>query len=215
MSDVARQGRTVLFVSHSMAAIEHLCRRGLLLQAGKVACLGTQTEAIRKYLGGSGAYHTSLRERTDRTGTGEVRLTGIEITDDAGVALQAVSSGQNIEIRFHFEADESRRRSNVVAGVLVTTQQDVPVFLQHNKLSGDRFGPLPASGAFICQLPNLPLPPGSYRFTCSIMCGEEYLDMVIDAGELTVVEGDFFGTGMVMPATHGCCLVPARWKLGA
>jgi lipopolysaccharide transport system ATP-binding protein len=41
----------------------------------------------------------------------------------------------------------------------------------------------------------------------------EYLDAMEDAYELTVTDGDFFGSGEVPPATHGCCLVDASWRL--
>jgi lipopolysaccharide transport system ATP-binding protein len=45
------------------------------------------------------------------------------------------------------------------------------------------------------------------------MLNGEYLDAMEDAYELTVTGGDFFGSGEVPPATHGCCLVDASWRL--
>jgi lipopolysaccharide transport system ATP-binding protein len=45
------------------------------------------------------------------------------------------------------------------------------------------------------------------------MLDGEYLDAMEDAYELTVTDGDFFGSGAVPPATHGCCLVDASWRL--
>ena len=51
LSEVAKsQSRTVLFVSHNMAAVENICRRGIVLQGGTVQCIGTQTEAVTRYL---------------------------------------------------------------------------------------------------------------------------------------------------------------------
>jgi lipopolysaccharide transport system ATP-binding protein len=51
MGDVAKQGRTVLFVSHNMAAIRVLCQRGVLLHAGRVAAAGPIDQCIESYLG--------------------------------------------------------------------------------------------------------------------------------------------------------------------
>jgi lipopolysaccharide transport system ATP-binding protein len=51
MSEVSRVGRTVLFVSHNMAAVENLCRRGIVLNGGKIAFEGTAKEAVLDYLG--------------------------------------------------------------------------------------------------------------------------------------------------------------------
>jgi energy-coupling factor transporter ATP-binding protein EcfA2 len=51
MQDVAQTGRTVLFVSHNMAAIESLCSRGLHIDGGRIVHRGTATSAVRDYLG--------------------------------------------------------------------------------------------------------------------------------------------------------------------
>ncbi len=49
MSDVAGQGRTVLFVSHNMAAVSRLCRTSLCLNAGRVVWAGPSADVIAKY----------------------------------------------------------------------------------------------------------------------------------------------------------------------
>lgn len=213
MGEVARQGRTVLFVSHNMAAVENLCRRGVVLEQGQVKYAGTQSEAVAQYLAGLGTDSGALRDRTDRVGSGEVRIVGLEVKDVAGRPLDVVTSGQDVDIYLHYEAASGFSRARVNAGIIVATQTGVPVFLQHNRLSRDEFGPLPPQGAFVCRLRRLPLPPTIYRIGCSLLAGGEYLDMVHDAGELNVTDGDFFGSGEVPPSTHGCCLVEARWRL--
>src|SRR5579883_2211436 len=50
MEDVSRQGRTVLFVSHNMAAIESLCKSCLLLSEGRLAARGTPAEVVHRYI---------------------------------------------------------------------------------------------------------------------------------------------------------------------
>src|SRR5229473_5994284 len=52
MSEVSRGGRTVLFVSHNMAAVENLCGRGVVLHQGKVQYDGSAKDAIQHYLSG-------------------------------------------------------------------------------------------------------------------------------------------------------------------
>jgi lipopolysaccharide transport system ATP-binding protein len=215
MGSAAREGRTVLFVSHNMAAVSNLCRRGLVLEQGRVAYAGTQTEAVAHYLAGGGGRGRSLRDRADRAGSGEVRVVAVEVCDFAGRALDVAASGQDVEIRLRYEASPGFHSAKVVAGLCVKTQFDVPVFLQHNRLTGDGWGALPPRGAFVCRVPRLPLPPAAYRITYSLMLDGEYLDAMEDACELTVTDGDFFGSGEVPPATHGCCLVDASWRLEA
>ena len=54
MEEVGKEGRTVLFVSHNMAAIKALCKRGILLENGQIACDGDVSVVSEKYLAGSG-----------------------------------------------------------------------------------------------------------------------------------------------------------------
>ena len=59
MDDVAQAGRTIVFVSHNMAAVQRLCGRGVLLQRGMVAAAGPIGEVVKQYLDGD----ASPRER--------------------------------------------------------------------------------------------------------------------------------------------------------
>lgn len=213
MGSVAREGRTVLFVSHNMAAVTHLCRRGVVLEQGRVAYVGTQTEAVARYLTSCRPRERSLRDRTDRAGSGAVRVVAVEVRDAAGRLLDVAASGQDVDIFLRYEAAPGFDSPRVIAGLCVKTQFDTPVFLQHNRLTRDEWAALPARGAFVCRIPRLPLPPAAYRITYSLMLHGEYLDAMEDAYELNVTDGDFFGSGEVPPATHGCSLVDAAWRL--
>src|SRR5436853_112544 len=50
MGEVAREGRTVIFVSHNLAIIQALCSRGVLLERGQVVADAPATQAIDEYL---------------------------------------------------------------------------------------------------------------------------------------------------------------------
>ncbi len=214
VQNIAKTGRTVLFVSHNMAAVENLCGRGVVLEKGKVIFAGDQTAAISHYLETSNKnISVNLDENTDRKGSGEVRVKSIEIKDLDGNNLQNAMSGQDIDIYFYFEKSPEFQKSNVVIGFMVRTFLDVPVFLQHNKLTRDVWDALPENGAFVCRIRRLPLPPASYRLGYSVMRDDEYLDRIDDASELNVIEGDFYGSGEVPPISHGTCLVDADWRL--
>jgi len=217
MGDVAKEGRTVLFVSHNMAAVENLCRRGLVLEEGCVRYIGSQDQAIAQYLRSLAGSTLSLHERVDRRGSGELRVVVIEVRDTQGNVLPVVTSGQDVDVYLHYETTRDAPKYKVLAGLSLRTQLDTPVFLQHNRLTGDVFDPLPPQGAFVCRIRKLPLPPSVYRIGFSIMRDDgrsgQYLDSLGDAAALTVVEGDFFGSGEVPPATHGSCLVSASWRV--
>jgi len=213
MGDVAKEGRTVLFVSHNMAAIENLCSRALVLDRGLVRFAGTQTEAIAEYQRSLEGSIVPLQDRVDRKGSGEVRVLGITVRDIEGQTIDSVACGQDFDIVFHFERSAGFRSNQVVASFVVKTQWDVPVFLHHNRMTGMSFPELPEQGAFVCRIRRLPLTPSTYRIGYSIMLGYDCIDSMPDAAELTVLAGDFFSSGEVPPSSHGFCLVDGSWSL--
>src|SRR5205823_2776411 len=76
MNEVGRSGRTVLFVSHNMAAVESLCTRGVVLENGRLAFDGNPLSAIR-------FYHESTREADN---AGRYVAKGLSATNDQSVA---------------------------------------------------------------------------------------------------------------------------------
>lgn len=213
MGQVAGDGRTVLFVSHNLAAVQNLCQRGVVLRRGMVSFAGTQTEAIAQYMSSNKERSTSLRNRSDRWGSGAIRIVNIEFRDLQGHQLDCVASGQDVDVYIHFVSQPGFHDSNVAANLRIKTLWEVPVFLHHNRLTRTTFGTLPPRGAFVCRIRKLPLPASTYRVDCTVLAGSDYLDRVPDAVDLTVVEGSFFGSGEVPPIDHGVCLVEGEWRL--
>jgi lipopolysaccharide transport system ATP-binding protein len=214
MENIAKEGRTILFVSHNMAAVENLCTKGIVLNQGKIQFIGSQTDAISKYLTSIEEDNKILlRDREDRRGSGSLRIIGVEIKDAGGNPVDTVISGQDVDVFMYFENVSGTSHSNVIASIAIKTQMDIPVCLQHNRLTADEFGELPESGAFVCRLKKLPLPSASYRVDFSIQENGEYLDGIANAFELNVIDGDFYGTGEVPPVSHGVCLIQGNWRI--
>lgn len=84
MGDLRNRGRTVLFVSHNMAAVENLCPRAIWIDGGRVRDDGDAKEIIPAYMATfagakSGGY--DFRDVENRFGNGDIRYTGIELLD--------------------------------------------------------------------------------------------------------------------------------------
>jgi lipopolysaccharide transport system ATP-binding protein len=78
MNTVAKQGQTVLFVSHSMAAIESLCNVVCLLVGGRIVEQGATRSVIDTYLTSVPlAESANLKDRKDRQGNGKIRYTDL------------------------------------------------------------------------------------------------------------------------------------------
>lgn len=218
IGEVARGGRTVLFVSHQAAAVENLCTRGLVLENGRLIFEGTQTEALHHYAqrSDSEVVGSSLLARRDRTGVGGVRVVAIEFRDTQGRPIKNAPAGRDLDIYLHFEKAGERDLPRLNCVLRLRTEFDAPVFSQHNALHGVEFGSLPARGAFVCRVKRLPLPASTYRLNYTLTAerrGSEVLDSITHAADLHVVGADFYGTGELPPISVGVCLVDADWRL--
>ena len=214
VGSIANIGRTVLLVSHNMATIEALCSQGVFLKQGRLEYHGSASHAVSLYLSHTGETQP-LDQRTDRIGSGELRVTQVEIRDLDGHLLQQASSGQTIDICLHYATHHHLSAKRLIVGIQLFSQQGVPIFNFHSRLRHFEFGPqLPDSGQFVCRINRLPLPASTFRLaSCIMFQGGDYIDWIQDAAELSVMEGNFYGTGEVPPISHGLCLVDADWRV--
>jgi lipopolysaccharide transport system ATP-binding protein len=217
LGEVSRSGRTVLLVSHNAAAVESLCQRGILLERGRVVFDGTQTDALEAAVAGRAALIQDLQHRSDRGGSGEVRITSMEIRGRGSSGPARPRAGSPLEIALTFERHSSATFPRVAAQISVTDRLGAPIFTHANWLTGDLFPGLPARGTFVCELPRLPLIAGHYHVSFRIMAemrpNGTILDEVESAAELHVESGDFFGSGQLPGPRMGSTLVEGTWRM--
>src|SRR5262249_8557389 len=104
MDGVAKSGRTVLFVSHNMAAVEALCSSAILLSSGRIAAQAVQKTTVQHYLSGLGRDATTpLKDRIDRKGSGVVRFASISLANESGHGQVAFQCGEEATIVLCFE----------------------------------------------------------------------------------------------------------------
>jgi lipopolysaccharide transport system ATP-binding protein len=213
MNDVVGQGRTVLFVSHNMAAVQALCQRGIVLQRGRMIFSGTQNEAIRHYVDSVNKPEVFLSDLSLRPGSGQIRITNAYLRDAQGHPLTAVQSGQEIYICLRYKANINYTGGAVKAGIIVYDQQGIAIFTHASIIQGIEFRKVPEEGVFICRIPRLPLPAANYFVECSVKVDNEYSDRVENVMNLEVIHGDFFGTGFFPGERQTMCLVDGEWSL--
>jgi len=205
MGEVSGGGRTVLFVSHNLAAVSALCPTAMYLREGEICAQGPTREIIDRYIDDVKATaHVDVREREDRTGDGRIRFTKIRVGDGA-----SVKTGDDCEVSLLYEGSPGPARVRVsfaVYGALVE-----PVFQCLNETSGDAITEVATDGAFVCAIPRLPLAPGHYTISVYCEIDGKVADWVEHAAVLEVVEGDFYGTGRLPSDAHGSFYVDQRW----
>ncbi len=214
MEHVARNGRTVLLVSHNMAAISALCTRTLLLNRGEVSYFGETDQAVRRYIADAASNATThLTERSDRQGSGRARIERIEVIDDRDRPTDVVPAGGEAAFAMSYASADGQAVTNALFEIKVTDQFDQPLFTMSTFLTGDSFPTLPDRGTVHCHVPSLLLVPGVYSLKVICYVNNELADLVSDAKRLTVAEADVYGGGRAIRArTYGPFLMPQRWS---
>jgi lipopolysaccharide transport system ATP-binding protein len=217
MEDVAeREGRTVLFVSHQMSAIQKLCNQCILVRSGNIQSVGEASKIIAEYLSlGKEVRQDDNLLTLPRSGNGLLRVRNLRFLSPSGISIDSALSGDDlvIEILFYAPDEESVDLSRVICSIQVHDYLGDPLFLSHNRMTGQPFVGFSKEGVIRVLIPRLPLPKGSYSISFSLIKDGNCLDAIQYAKTLSIEAGDFFGTGEIPPSTHGKLLVDSQWYL--
>lgn len=211
IGEVAQQGRTVIFVSHNLSAVERLCDSALLLNHGQLVFQGSTGDAIERYLQGSSAAGGLFDSRRSRPGRGRVRFTRLQTLCNGRPAVH-LTSGSRVELFLDYEAEETV--ADVHVRVAWTNLLGDTMFVCLNDVAGLAIAELPGpSGTIRIVIPQLPLNQGTYRVSALIKSQRDLEDEISGVAELTVAGGDFFGTGLLMSADCGPFLVSHTFEV--
>ena len=204
MGDVAGEGRTVLFVSHRMEAIEALCHRAVLLDAGSLVVAGKAHRTVEHYLRTTAgdARTIEVGDRLDRTGSGDYRFTKVWFTDEREDTVNAVRPGKPCRIHALVSAKDSAGPADAFASVAVQDRRGSPLFTLSSALIDTRVH-LEGNTEIVWQVDRLQLYEGEYP--CNLFLAESssgeavygIIDLVRNAFILSVGPGDYYGTGRV------------------
>jgi len=129
MSEVARDGRTILFVSHNMQAVRRLCQEAILLEGGELVQQGDVEDIVRSYLASVDTSELGRRRWEDpeiRPGNDVCRLVEARVSDELGEPATTFLSSQPIVVTIEF--DLLRTDPAFTAGLDLTTIDGSVVF---------------------------------------------------------------------------------------
>jgi lipopolysaccharide transport system ATP-binding protein len=209
MGQVSRHGRTILFVSHNMAAIKALCSRAILMQEGTVAASGAVSEVVDDYLLGTGP-GANVREwldPADAPGNEHVRACYVRIVSPEGKPVIDIDSGAQVEIGF----DNFRKNINLSFTVRVTNSEGVLVFVSQYRVTSDndsRFGVYHAK----CRIPEHLLNAGRYSVDLVFIKDQAWILFRIDGVVSFEVENTATGRGASMIVAPGVVRPLLSWS---
>ena len=220
IGEVSRGGRTVVFVTHNMAAALHNCQRGILLEDGRIAVSGSIQHVVDSYLSSvasKGELASSpvvdLRSAPGRRPGRQYFAERLELFNGNGQPLTGpVAVGAPLKARIYFNLN--RASTDLNAGLGFNNALGQRVFTAYTTLDRSWKQSALAGQYFVeCEIPSLGLVPGEYRLTVVLDKdrAENSADVIEDATRLSVVDSDYYGTGR-LPQT-GVCVMPHRWAL--
>jgi lipopolysaccharide transport system ATP-binding protein len=209
MGELARGGRTVLFVSHNLGIMQSLCKRAIFLADGVVACDDTTERAATFYLSQLETDATvSLAERTDRSGSGLVRFHTIEITPGGGSSGVLTTGGP---ARFRLVMSDVCHEP--WCGITIYDHIGAPVTHLNSRLRSHEDHENGSSLEFICDIDELPLLPGRYRLAAALHGNGEFQDHLTSAAYFNVEHGTIRGRPVSERSEYGRITLPHRWIL--
>lgn len=201
MQDVASgKGRTVLFVSHNMAAVRKLCKSGIILQNGMIHFSGTANEAIDEYLKAyADKYEDLPLADIPRTGatSGLIRFTGYNYTNFNN---EPITPHCGKPLRIRLKADVMEDLENVDVSIDICNSLGEPMMTFDSKYTMNSFSLPKGEHWFSLDIHKLPLTGGTYRL--GLWCATKRLDskngcadFINNVIKLNVEEDDFFSNG--------------------
>ncbi|MCP9496607.1 MAG: ABC transporter ATP-binding protein [Pyrinomonadaceae bacterium MAG19_C2-C3] len=217
MQEVGESGRTVLFVSHDMTAIQRLTETSLLLRGGEIDFWGSTSEAITRYTSPLTGKKDDLATRRTRKGDGVVRINSIDFYDEQGLPIEAVGSGESVTVVIGYSADlKSLHPGDIALDMRFKDALGHPIVTFSTRFSAPKETSAPSkNGVMVCRIPNLALAEEIYNIDLWLAYRGGLSDHLLGAGALRVVTANFYETGQSpVKRKHGATLMQHEWSFG-
>jgi lipopolysaccharide transport system ATP-binding protein len=212
MGEVARSGRTVLFVSHNLAAVTQLCGSALLLDHGRVVTKGSAGQVVSHYLAsGSREGQVDLDVIRAAPNASPARITFAELLDAEGRVCQDFPMGSDITVAFRVAFADPEAPTKLA--VSLKTSDGLPI----THIVDDDAGFVPPTGKaeqqVFVRIPDIRLYPGQYRISLWVVDAPNTVvyDHAEDCLTFTITDGGRL-TFRRLPREHGVVFLTTNWS---
>lgn len=215
MESIRTAGRTVLFVSHNLAAVENLCSRVVWIDNGEVRQDGEAKEVIQAYMASFGEGKDpgfDLTKIGDRRGAGNARLTAFELLDLNRNPIKVIRSGDRLVMRFCYLSHA--RIAHPIFGIRIYTELGTLVTEMNNWMTDSEIPFInPGAGSIDLEVEFLNLMPGRYSVTLFLgAVGPLFQDLLDHCGALEIEPSDFYESGRGIESRFGLVFMPFKWQ---
>jgi lipopolysaccharide transport system ATP-binding protein len=181
MSEIASSGRTILFVSHNMAAVRSLCTRALLLEEGRIAGGGTTHEVVEQYLTRAETEHPAVLRLPPpaHDSAAMVRALAVLSADDEPGVVYPIGRAWKVTL----ELQATRPVSGLIAAIGLMSVEGVPIVTYWSQPTDL------APGIYTVEFPvDLLLAHGAIRFNVGLSSNGITFSYLQDVGHVTISE---------------------------
>jgi lipopolysaccharide transport system ATP-binding protein len=209
MKDVSGEGRTVLFVSHNISAIQNLCKTALYLKNGRLIEEGACDDVLAKYLTAQKTLTRDLNERNNES----VSVNSIELFTDAKISKHIFSIHENINLVIGLQNNTAEKISFDILFSLYNQKQEL--LCQFSTMFNGETITLESKEKTerMIQMLNIPLLPGSYSVNIALIQGNithhKVLHKIENFDLFDIEGGDPFNNG-ILPK-YGTLLIDSKW----
>lgn len=215
MQDISREGgRTVLFVSHNMAAVKSLCTRGMLIEHGRTIFLGDIDDTIDLYLKSSTFSYNSDNyiEFEDKNLPIQISRFEINSINSKGEFLKSSGVLMGDTIEFSIFVTVKQRYNNLKASVIITTSSGTRIVAIRSHEITDVVFESSSDFVFKAVVPDLKLMPGDYNVTIALAENNSTVSIKEECLGFSIVPNDVYGTGRI-PKGNLFMYSEAKWEL--
>ena len=214
MNDVSKgEGRTVLFVSHNMAAVKSLCSRGIVLENGTLKFDGSVDDALTIYsdIGKMLDYKVVFNTSTKRNGNGKIQFQSIEIANQFNKSTQDFSIGDDIKIKLKIKNFSKELKSEM--SIQVLSSEEMPIFHIMPRDSGFELNHETEEEDYELLIKDIRLFPGTYsiNIVSANTTGHEIFDEINNVLHFEIIDGGNY-TSRNLPRSAGLFFMNPEWK---
>jgi lipopolysaccharide transport system ATP-binding protein len=198
MGDVSKgEGRTVLFVSHNMAAVETLCNKGLMLESGNLTFSGNVTNTINFYKN-SNINFLNKKNFNQEKREGLNNLIWIEtwLENKKNETIKTFEVGEEIKICSIFKSTNNFTNHNLSIAIAIYNSSNILLTDLWNKSVNYNFpNEIKKDNYYKVEIiiNRINFIPDNYTYNLFIQNNYITQDFIQDAGNFEIIAGDFFG----------------------
>lgn len=204
MSEVAKKGRTVLFVSHNMAAVDALCNRGVVLHYGCIVNTGSIKSCIDSYLKGNESKMVSM---ADIQG---MFINSVRIEDEKRMPREVLEIGESFRIIIELRIDQLVRDLHIGIGINDSFGLRIATCLM--KYQNIVISEINRNTKISCIIQKPLMVSGDYDLKIALNIQGEEIEVIDVKKAFSIMRSDFFGTGRLPEKNQGIIVLKHEWE---